>query len=70
MLPRLPNMLIPELLKHTPEEHPDYADLQRAKELIAEQCQAINSILAGEALKVACSRYNRLIERDQNWNVS
>ena len=69
---RLQRYLLPlaEYVKRTPEDHPDRENAQEAMRIIREQCAACDAAVADAQLRLACKRYDRLIEKDGNYSVS
>lgn len=68
---RLQRYLLPlaEYVKRTPETHPDREIAQEAMRIIREQCAACDTAVADAQLRLACKRYDRLIEKDGNYSV-
>lgn len=60
-------LLLSDLLKVTPDGHPDKQLLPEAIRVTGEQASACNVAKATAELKLACLRYDRLIERDANY---
>jgi FYVE/RhoGEF/PH domain-containing protein 3 len=56
-------LLLTELLKHTPEEHPDFEDLEAAVKLVSSVVGAIN-----EDIKRQEKRF-KVIEIQERWDT-
>ena len=57
-------------MKRTSDDHPDKEPAQEAMRIIAEQCSGCDLMVANAQLKLACYRYDKILERDVNWSVS
>lgn len=69
---RLQRYLLPlaEYIKRCPDDHPDRETTQEAMRIIRQQCDACNAAVAAAQLRLACIRYDKLLERDFNYVVS